>query len=480
MVDIATHDHARPKRLAVAPIEVEKESAAAWVLFCAALMSRSILVMTCSLLLWATLPALWGWTPTTVMSGSMGPHIRPGDVVVAMPIDAEDITIGQVLLVDDPDRTGELRLHRLVAKSPDGELRLQGDANPTPDQSTVSAGDVHGVGVLLIPLVGLPAVWLHQVDVGKLLTAALGLGGALLLSAKLQDPATATVLGDAGHGRRRRRASDRVDRFRRAGGLVTLFAIIAVVIIANSTAHANFTAATANPGIRLATGTFPCLQRAPFPSTYLTYRFNDAPGTTAADGSGNDHHGALTPGVSFAAGTCRPGDSPSLQLGGVRGQVTTDVAVDAPQVFAVESWFRTTSTTGGLMIGFGNLQAQQSTKYDRQMYLSNDGAVYFGAYNGTNVAINSAPGLNDGAWHLATATMGSAGMALYVDGRQVASNPNTKAEVSNGYWRIGFDSLNGWPGEHATFHFAGNLDNVTVYDDTLTASAVEEHFRAGR
>ena len=52
--------------------------------------------------------------------------------------------------------------------------------------------------------------------------------------------------------------------------------------------------------------------------------------------------------------------------------------------------------------------------------------------------------------------------------------------MSNGYWRIGFDSLNGWPGEHTTFHFAGNLDNVTVYDDTLTASAVEEHFRAGR
>lgn len=480
MVDVALRpDGRREQSRAAVATPPEDASAVTWVVFSAALVSRTVLLVAVSLLLWAALPAVWAWTPTTVVSGSMAPLIHRGDVVVTMPVDGRDVTVGQVLLVDDPDRPGVLLLHRLVARTPSGALQLRGDANPTPDARPVEPEDVRGVGVLRVPLVGLPALWVREHDTGRLAGAALGLVGTLVLSSRLSGPDGPGATGAVRHGRRRLR-SGRAERVRSAVLIGVLSAALVVVVVADTAAHAAFTATAVNTGDRFATGTFPCLQRAPFAHTYLTYRFNDAPGTTAADGSGNGRQGALTPGVSLAPGTCRPGDSPSLLTGGVRGQVTTGVAVDAPQVFAIETWFRTTTTTGGMLVGFGNLQADQSTKYDRQLYLSDEGAVYFGAYDGTNVAINSAAGLNDGAWHLATATLDGSGMRLYVDGKQVAANANTRAEVSNGWWRIGFDNLNGWPGNHTTFHFRGNLDDVTVYDDTLTAASVREHFVAGR
>ncbi|OII15396.1 hypothetical protein BIU97_14595 [Curtobacterium sp. MCBA15_009] len=479
MVDVALRPDGRRERRPVAVASPpEDASAATWAVFVAALLSRTILLVTASLLLWAALPAAWAWIPTTVVSGSMAPQIRPGDVVMAMPVHDRDLAVGQVLLVEDPNRRGTLLLHRLVARTPSGALQLRGDANPTPDVRTVKSEAVRGIGVLRVPLVGLPALWVREHDVGRLAVTALGLVGALVLSSRLSGPTGPDVIRAVRHGRRRRRSA-RAERIRSVV-LIGVLAVVAGVVVANGAAHAAFSATAANTGDRFATGTFACLQRAPFAHTYLTYRFNDAPGTIAADGSGNGHHSTLTPGVSLAPGSCRPGDSPSLLTGGVRGQVVTDVAVDAPQVFAIETWFRTTTTTGGMLLGFGNVQTDQSTRYDRQLYLSDEGAVYFGAYNGTNIAISSAAGLNDGAWHLATATMDASGMRLYVDGRQVATNTNARAEVSTGWWRIGFDNLNGWPGNHTTFHFRGNLDNVAVYDDALTPTAVQEHFAAGR
>jgi len=472
-------DGRREQPSAVAVTRSGHASASTWVVFAAALLGRTVLVVTVSLLLWAALPASWAWTPTTVVSGSMAPKILPGDVVVAMPVHDREVTIGQVLLVEDPDHPEALLLHRLVARTPSGSLQLRGDANPTPDARTVEPEDVRGVGVLRVPLVGLPALWVREHDVGRLAAATLGLGGALVLSSRLGSPGGPEVTRAVGHGRRRRR-SVRAERARSVVFVGALAAVLAVVIVVDDAARAAFTATAANTGTRLATATFPCLQRAPFAHTYLTYRFDDAPGTSAADGSGNGRHGTLTSGVSLAPGTCRAGDSPSLLTGGVRGQVITDAAVDAPQIFAIETWFRTTTTTGGMLLGFGNLRSDQSTKYDRQLYLSDEGAVHFGAYNGTNIAISSAAGLNDGVWHLATATMDASGMRLYVDGEQVAASSNARAEVSTGWWRIGFDNLNGWPGNHTTFHFKGNLDNVAVYEDTLPATAVQEHFAVGR
>ena len=82
--------------------------------------------------------------------------------------------------------------------------------------------------------------------------------------------------------------------------------------------------------------------------------------------------------------------------------------------------------------------------YDRHVYMDGNGRIWFGVYNGGDFVISSATGLNDGAWHMAAATLGPAGMHLYVDGVQVATNAQTAGEATTGWWRVGCGNLSGW------------------------------------
>lgn len=127
-----------------------------------AAMARMLLTVAMTLTLWAAAPALLGWQPTTVVSGSMEPHISRGDVVSARPIPSGSLQLGMVLLVDDPDHADRLRLHRLVGFNPDGSLTLRGDANPNADSTTVNREAVHGVGALRVPYVATPLLWLQE------------------------------------------------------------------------------------------------------------------------------------------------------------------------------------------------------------------------------------------------------------------------------------------------------------------------------
>lgn len=41
-----------------------------------------------------------------------------------------------------------------------------------------------------------------------------------------------------------------------------------------------------------------------------------------------------------------------------------------------------------------------------------------------------------------------------------------------GYWRIGYDNMNNWPGQPSSYHFAGSLAHAAVYGSALSASQV--------
>jgi hypothetical protein len=145
-----------------------------------------------------------------------------------------------------------------------------------------------------------------------------------------------------------------------------------------------------------------------------------------------------------------------------------------PTNFTISVWFKTSGTTGGKLIGFGVAQTGQSWQYDRHIYMNNAGQIYFGVYPTTVRTINSPLSYNDNSWHLATATLSSsAGMVLYVDGVAVASDPTTTvAEVTTGYWRIGYDNVGGWTSQPSNFYFNGLLDDALIYHTALSASDV--------
>ena len=145
------------------------------------LVARVILLTVASCLFWSALPTVWGWKATTVMSDSMAPSVRAGDIVVAMPVADPAASLGHVILVDDPDHPGRLRLHRLVGLTADGALITRGDANAADDSSPIAPDDVHGLAVIRVPALGMPFVWLREGRWELLLGAAvigLGLGFA--------------------------------------------------------------------------------------------------------------------------------------------------------------------------------------------------------------------------------------------------------------------------------------------------------------
>lgn len=117
-----------------------------------------------SLSLWIAAPALaLGWDASAIESGSMGPTIERGDVVVlrrVAPLD-EPVGVGSVVRFGVSD--GTTVVHRVAAVDRErGEYRTHGDANDGPDRAAVSFESVDGVGRLVVPLVGFPLLWIAE------------------------------------------------------------------------------------------------------------------------------------------------------------------------------------------------------------------------------------------------------------------------------------------------------------------------------
>lgn len=109
--------------------------------------------------------------PLVVVSGSMQPSIRTGDVLIALPRPAAELRVGDVATLPSSS-SGTLVTHRVVSiDETDGTLhiRMMGDANDTVDSETYvveSAADVlrptltvPGAGYAVSTL-ALPGVWI--------------------------------------------------------------------------------------------------------------------------------------------------------------------------------------------------------------------------------------------------------------------------------------------------------------------------------
>ncbi len=146
-----------------------------------ATLARGVVGTVLGLALWAAAPALIGWQPTTVVTGSMEPRLVPGDVVVSRPVPPAEVLPGRILLADDPDQPGHLRMHRYVEPGPGGTLVTKGDANPGNDSTPLAPDAVHGVAFLRVPFVAAPVTWLRDGDWTRLVLLALGLAAVLAL-----------------------------------------------------------------------------------------------------------------------------------------------------------------------------------------------------------------------------------------------------------------------------------------------------------
>jgi len=165
------------------------------------------------------------------------------------------------------------------------------------------------------------------------------------------------------------------------------------------------------------------------------WRFGEPSGSTAYDWVGFDD-ATLSGGFTRGAGGAINGDTdPATTFDGSTGNAVDPNAIMGPNTFTEEAWIRTTSTSGGKIIGFGDQPTGLSSSYDRHLYMDAAGRVSFGVYNNGLHTTRSAAALNDGQWHHVVGTLGSNGMTLYVDGKKVGTNGGpTAAHPYTGYW----------------------------------------------
>lgn len=217
----------------------------------------------------------------------------------------------------------------------------------------------------------------------------------------------------------------------------------------------------------------------------LYWRYDEPGGAFAADASDSRDGGVYVNAPTYRSAPSAVAGSAALALNGSDEYVYSDRLhrYTSPTPYSVETWFRTTSASGGRIVGFGNnigtAEGHTSSTSDKLLYLTDNGRLAFGVQVGSTSSrptLTSSRSYNDGRWHHAVATQGPGGMALYVDGVRVGSNTTAGNRSYNGYWRVGGDAMNNaWPNRPASTYFAGQVDETAIYPSALTAAQVAAH-----
>lgn len=214
---------------------------------------------------------------------------------------------------------------------------------------------------------------------------------------------------------------------------------------------------------------------APTPATATTATL---PGQTAAypDLSGTADDATATGGVSTAgSGPLSAGASATFD--GSTGYLTTASSESAPTTFTELAWFKTTASGYQPILWFGDNASPLSTSAsDRLLGLTNGAAGEY-VWNGSAHLVTTPSSYNDGAWHLAAATLSSAGIKVYVDGVLKASDATTAtAETYSGstWWSVGAGNPSG-----SAAYFNGSLAGVAILPAALSSSQIAALHSAG-
>lgn len=155
----------------------------------------------------------------------------------------------------------------------------------------------------------------------------------------------------------------------------------------------------------------------------------------------------------------------SLTLNGTDNYIQTSTQLTAPSTYQISLWFKTTTTTGGMLIGFCDTQnGVPDSELDRKLVMRKDGSLYFWFDMGTmSDTLFAANRYNDGIWHCATVSMNSgATVSLSVDGCEVDNNNLTGHLDYFGYWVIGRHHQVTVPNEYAEY-FSGSLAYINIW-----------------
>ena len=143
-----------------------------------------ILAVVAALVLAVLVPRIAGATPYTVLTGSMKPNYPPGTLIIAKPVEPDEVRIGDVVTIQLESGKSGFVTHRVVKVSTNlkGErsFTTQGDANNVADQDVRRPEQIRGKLWYSIPYLG----YVNNALTGsQRQTAVYGVAGGLLLYA---------------------------------------------------------------------------------------------------------------------------------------------------------------------------------------------------------------------------------------------------------------------------------------------------------
>jgi len=203
---------------------------------------------------------------------------------------------------------------------------------------------------------------------------------------------------------------------------------------------------------------------------------NEASGTVLYDNVGfNDADTGA--GVTRSVAGAVSGDAATTFDGAT--SASTRTAIAGPNTFTAQAWIKTTTTSGGKILGFGGSSSGNSGSYDRHIYMDNTGHIFFGVYPNGVATLNSTGTYNDGQWHQISASLGPDGMKLYIDDKLIGQRADvTWGQEYSGFWRVGGDNIGGWPNQPSSNTFAGTIDEVAIYPTVLSRQAIDAQWVA--
>jgi len=195
------------------------------------------------------------------------------------------------------------------------------------------------------------------------------------------------------------------------------------------------------------------------------WTLDEGQGMTAVDWSGHNHHGTLINDPQWEEGY----HGGALAFDGQNDYISVSLDVSETE-YAATLWFKTTNGNCGLMavvdsdLGVGG--------HDRHIYLTN-GNIRIRLWDTEEIATT---GLNlaNGLWHHVAYTYGTmiGGQKVYVDGVLRASGTKNASDFDwQRHVNIGFSN------DAANNYFEGVLDDVRIYDKTLTQAEVQQTMR---
>jgi len=140
----------------------------------------------------------------------------------------------------------------------------------------------------------------------------------------------------------------------------------------------------------------------------------------------------------------------------------------------MEAWIKTEPGLTSALIHKSNGTNENGDIGFWMLILSN-GKMEVGLSDGTSVVNNmqTVNTINDNSWHHVVGVITSSNIILYLDGSQDASTTHSVGDVSNGNnTLIGKTAL-------STLFYNGKIDEVRIYNRSLSASEISQHYWAG-